>query len=356
MPLTVDPDFRTHLNGELTTLCTLWEIKRRDNVYFRYTDHDQDITYGGNAYSSGIGYNRSAVADKGDMSVDNMDVQGILTADDITRADIRSGLFDSALVTLTVINYADPTMTGVIRRRGWFGNVKQNSNGEFSVELRGLTQALSETMTNVYTPGCRVDLGAPRCRVPLDLAPALRISDHYYPSGIWVRASGVANRVFVCIKPGRTAASYNPTLWTVGPNVTFLDGDARFAARFPFEWGFRVEQVTDRKTFYLSVKANPLGTDPTYFDGGTITFTSGDNAGITYEVKKFDVDTGNDGEVNLFLRTNVPVVVGDLGLIYPGCTKGKSTCLNRFKNVVNFQGFPNLPGDKYIKDYPDAKG
>ena len=41
------------------------------------------------------------------------------------------------------------------------------SDGSFTCELRGLTQALQQTVGEVYTPDCRAELGDARCQVDL---------------------------------------------------------------------------------------------------------------------------------------------------------------------------------------------
>lgn len=52
------------------------------------------------------------------------------------REDVRGQRFDGAEVELTLVDYTAVTLGGVKRRRGWFGELKQNSRGEFDVELR----------------------------------------------------------------------------------------------------------------------------------------------------------------------------------------------------------------------------
>ncbi len=52
-------------------------------------------------------------------------------------------------------------------RRGWFGEVTLSEQGIFRTELRGLTQALSQRIGELYSPECRADLGDHRCKVPI---------------------------------------------------------------------------------------------------------------------------------------------------------------------------------------------
>jgi uncharacterized phage protein (TIGR02218 family) len=75
-----------------------------------------------------------------------------------------------------------------------------------------------------------------------------------------------------------------------------------------------------------------------YFDTGTITFTSGPNAGVSRTIKSY-----TPGIINLSLPLpNVPGV-GDTFTAYAGCDKSQATCTSKFNNVINFRGFPFIP-------------
>jgi uncharacterized phage protein (TIGR02218 family) len=48
------------------------------------------------------------------------------------------------------------------------------------------------------------------------------------------------------------------------------------------------------------------------------------------------------------------IQVGDTFTYAPGCDKTRETCCNKFNNILNFRGFPDIPGmDQYLY-YPDA--
>ena len=83
-----------HLAQEVTTLATCWRVTRRDGEVFGFTDHDRDLTVGGQVYGAATGYTRSAIAGNAGLSVANLDVDAILDANAITDADLRAGRFD----------------------------------------------------------------------------------------------------------------------------------------------------------------------------------------------------------------------------------------------------------------------
>lgn len=357
MPSTVPSLLAQHLAGEVTTLCSLWLIVRPDGTTYYFTDHDRDISYGGFTYLTGVGYNRSAIEDKHDFSVDNMDVRGILDSARISREDVRAGRFDGAEVTITVINYENPAAGGIIKRKGWFGAVKQNNRGEFDVELRGLAEALQAQFTSAYTPACRVDLGSTKCGIPLSGTPTAWADETRYALGKWISVPG-ATLIFQCTTAGTTNAlsDFNPSPYIAATQgSTIADGTAIFTAHKAWSYPFTVVTVTDRRLFEISVNAARLASDGTFFDGGLLTFSTGNNVDVSREIGVFTPNSSNDGTVRLYLRMPYVIQVGDTGVLYPGCDKNLSTCKARFSNVVNFRGFPHIPGDKYLKDYPDTK-
>lgn len=75
-----------------------------------------------------------------------------------------------------------------------------------------------------------------------------------------------------------------------------------------------------------------------YFDMGTITFTSGQNAGTSRTVKNYTV-----GVFNLIEPLPHTPAISDAFTAYAGCDKTSATCTAKFANVVNFRGFPYIP-------------
>lgn len=90
--------------------------------------------------------------------------------------------------------------------------------------------------------------------------------------------------------------------------------------------------------------------DDGWFTAGKLTFTGGVNAGLSVEVKTHR----NSGVVtfDLWQAMPEPVAVGDRFTVTAGCDKRFSTCHDRFDNVVNFRGFPHIPGNDFVIRYP----
>lgn len=105
--------------------------------------------------------------------------------------------------------------------------------------------------------------------------------------------------------------------------------------------------VTDASVFTSSARTEAVD----FFSGGTITFTSGANSGLTVDIKSFAAG----GLFTLWLPLpNLPVA-GDAYTVVAGCDKQFTTCQTKFANTLNFGGFPHIPGTDRLLQTPDAK-
>lgn len=77
-----------------------------------------------------------------------------------------------------------------------------------------------------------------------------------------------------------------------------------------------------------------------YWKGGTVTFLTGNNKNRIFEV----TSSLADGTLAFFLPLSFPAVIGDTYVIKPGCDKSLATCKDRYNNILNFRGFPHVPG------------
>lgn len=155
-----------HLAQEVTTLATCWKITRRDAVVYGFTDHDTDLVVDGLTYTAKSGITPTAVSSQLGLSVDNLELDGMVSADGLLESEILSGLFDHAAVTIFMVNYTAPTDGVLLLKTGWLGEVTING-GLFVAEIRGLTAALQQNIGEVYSRTCRAMLGDARCGVNL---------------------------------------------------------------------------------------------------------------------------------------------------------------------------------------------
>jgi uncharacterized phage protein (TIGR02218 family) len=127
----------------------------------------------------------------------------------------------------------------------------------------------------------------------------------------------------------------------VTPGCDAVLGDARCAVSLStFTHSLTVTAVTSRTAFADSALVGP-GTPAGYFNGGLITWATGANAGRSMEIKSHAAA----GAFTLFLPMVSNIAVGDTADVIAGCDKSLATCRDVFNNVVNFRGFPAVPGN-----------
>lgn len=273
----ISPQLEAHFGQGLTTLATCWKITRQDNTVLGFTDHDEDLTVDAVLFDTVAGFTPTTIENKSNMSVDNMDIEGQTFPSKITEADLFAGKYNYAEVEIFIVNYADLTQGKLILKRGRLGEVTLNKN-LFTAEVRGLTQHLSQTIGEVYSPSCRAILGDARCKFNLAQAN-----------------------------------------FTVNTTVT---------------------EVTNNQTFKASALTQAAG----WFVGGEVEWTSGNNSGVKMEIKEFD-----STQVVLALPMPNSIQVSDGFKIVAGCDKTSETCINKFSNIINFRGEPDVPGmDKLL--------
>lgn len=80
-----------------------------------------------------------------------------------------------------------------------------------------------------------------------------------------------------------------------------------------------------------------------YFDLGTVTFTTGALAGLSFGVKSFTLSGGSTGTFQFVRPLPSAPTAGDAFTAYPGCDKSLSTCQTKFANSAHFRGTPFIP-------------
>ena len=92
-----------------------------------------------------------------------------------------------------------------------------------------------------------------------------------------------------------------------------------------------------------------------WFGFGTVTWTSGVNAGRRAEVLSHDLADGI--AILTLLEAPVrPIAETDTFIIRAGCDKRLATCSAKFSNVANFRGFPHIPGQDAVLRYATRDG
>jgi len=89
-----------------------------------------------------------------------------------------------------------------------------------------------------------------------------------------------------------------------------------------------------------------------WFTRGLLTFSSGANTGLAFEVKQH-----TSGPNTLFALWQEPpsaIQAGDTFAVIAGCDKQLTTCSAKFSNTANFRGFPHMPGNDFLSSVARA--
>jgi uncharacterized phage protein (TIGR02218 family) len=108
-----------------------------------------------------------------------------------------------------------------------------------------------------------------------------------------------------------------------------------------------VTAVTNRRKF----EDTSFGDADGEYDNGVLRWTTGDNANREMEVRAYLLTDPTNPSFTLMERMAADIQVGDEFVVTPGCDKSLTVCLNKFNNVINFRGFPHLPGQAELFDY-----
>ena len=110
-----------------------------------------------------------------------------------------------------------------------------------------------------------------------------------------------------------------------------------------------VMAVGSRTRFAVDLSGDPAGRQWT---NGRLRWTSGPNDGQVLEVKEVDFAAGL---VTLWPSAALLPQVGDTFDLLPGCDKAKTGGCTVYANIINFGGFPDVPGEDALLETPNAQ-
>lgn len=151
---------RVFFRAPLEAVATFWRVRRRDGVTLGLTSHDRDLWFDGIVHRAAPGMVPSAVRRSADLTPDSAEVQGALTHDSISDADLAAGRFDGAAVEIGAVDWE--TLERAVLYRGEIGEVTAEA-GRFAAELRSDKRRLEEDVVPRTSPTCRARFCGPGC-------------------------------------------------------------------------------------------------------------------------------------------------------------------------------------------------
>ena len=112
-----------------------------------------------------------------------------------------------------------------------------------------------------------------------------------------------------------------------------------------FQTNGRVTALRDEQSFIADGFAS-FADD--WFTHGLLRWTSGTNTNLSAHIKQ----QAANGAISIWLPAGAPINIGDQFTATAGCDKRHTTCQEKFSNIINFRGFPFMPGNDVVTAYP----
>ncbi|MGB3406869.1 MAG: DUF2163 domain-containing protein [Jannaschia sp.] len=90
-----------------------------------------------------------------------------------------------------------------------------------------------------------------------------------------------------------------------------------------------------------------------WFERGRVQVLDGAARGLVEQVKT-DRTLEDQRRVELWASLRAEAKVGDTILLEAGCDRRMETCRYKFNNLLNFRGFPHIPGEDWLMAYPTS--
>lgn len=257
-------------------IARLLKITCTNGTIHAFSDTDMPITVDGVTYNPAPGLQSLRLTNTANAEVSNQEVGAAMF--DVPEEDLLAGVFDSAEVVASWASWKEPGAGKVDVFIGTVGEISWDERG-FLADVVSSMKALERTIGWQYTATCRHKLFS----------------------------TASAGHIGYC---GVSASSFTHT--------------------------GAVSSVETNKWKFTTGLSNP----DAYFSAGVLTWTTGNNAGLSCTVKKHA-----SGQLELFIPTAFTIQVGDTFSIQAGCDKTLETCKTKFDNVNNYGGFPHIQQD-----------
>lgn len=271
-----------------------------------FTSNTRDMTLPGHAgitFTSSPGITPSAV----EQALDNatsLEMTGIYQSSSFTHADVMSGKWDFATVEIFSACWDNVNLGELVHFKGNLGEFKDYQL-YFTAEGQGLIARLSSDAGKVASRACRV-------------------------------------KEFRNAECGHTAATVtvDGNTYDIVQNITDVNSVTK-------------SRIDINKTQWTaaSPSAKPIPYNG-FYTNGKITYTSGDNNGVSREISWNNYFTAQN-KVGIFLKRPLPYTpkTSDTFTLTAGCNRTVENC-KMFSNIVNFRAEPFVPGLEAISYIP----
>jgi uncharacterized phage protein (TIGR02218 family) len=282
----------TGVSGEALRF-EVW-VKPTDENYF--TSHDNQIPFEGKDYKPAGGQTPSAHRSESGMKTQSMEFLGVLSSSEITDDDVRKGYYDDAEITEYQVDWMFPWCGYFTKSIYYIAKIARD--GEIWVaEIRSKMGNLQRRVGDSYSSRCRY----------------------------------------------RFCQGYDPS---------FADGCKLNIADYTHEdvAVFKVDVIEPKRIFWVATSEFTGSPTEQWFDHGYVKCTTGDNIYVKRGIARValeEFDTATD-RLRIELDHEMPdeIKATDVFTFYQGCDWTAATCQDLYGNIINFGGFPFVPGQK----------
>ena len=151
---------RVWFDAPLETAAPFWRIFRRDGVTLGFTAHDCDLWFDDVLHRAAPGMVPSAIRRSADLEPDSAEVEGALSHDALSAADLALGRFDGAAVLIGLVDWA--SLDRQVLYRGKIESVSEEA-GRFTAVLQSRKADLARDPIPRTSPTCRARFCGPGC-------------------------------------------------------------------------------------------------------------------------------------------------------------------------------------------------
>ena len=148
--------------SELEGSAGFWRILRRDGLALGFTSHDRDLWFDGLLHRAAPGMLPSAIVFTAGLGDDSAEVEGALSHEAISAADLQAGRFDGATIMLGVVDWE--SLEREVLYRGTVGDIGHHG-AQFTAALISAKAALDVDPVPRTSPTCRAEFCGPGCNL-----------------------------------------------------------------------------------------------------------------------------------------------------------------------------------------------
>lgn len=271
----------------------LWKVTRQDGFVLRLTDWSEKLTYLAEDYLP-MDYGEASARDVAEgVKSSDQEVRGFLSSSAITLDDLRAGRYGDARIDEYCIHPGVPWAGYYYWQRYYVVETAYDDN-RYEFRIGDLGFKINESIVgDNYTKDCKNRLG------------------DAFGLDTW-------------------GCKQDISLVTVTGTISSVTDDRRI---------FSTGLTTVRDRTGASIP-NVDG----WFDFAELTFTSGSNNTLSFDVER----SLADGTFTILGLLPFAAQVGDGFSVPAGCNKLQTTCKDKFDQFLNINAFPHVPGSDKI--------